>query len=60
MGIEHVDAGWTDSSGQLLIEYENGIRLYYRPDERSEEEYLAAWEQAISETDARCGGGTRL
>jgi hypothetical protein len=43
----HVDAAWTDSSGQLLFEYENGIRLYYRPDGRTEEGYLAAWEQAI-------------
>jgi hypothetical protein len=43
----YVEAAWTDSSGQLLLEYENGIRLYYRPDARTEQAFLADWEQAI-------------
>lgn len=49
LSTERVDAAWTDSSGQLLLQFENGIDLYYDPDARSEETFLADWEQAIFE-----------
>lgn len=49
LSSDQVNAAWTDSSGQVLLEFENGIRLYYRPDGRTEEGFLADWEQAIVE-----------
>ena len=49
LSLERVEAAWTDSSGQLVLEYDNGIRLYYVPDERTEGRYLADWKQSISE-----------
>jgi Family of unknown function (DUF6281) len=49
LSLERVEAAWTDSSGQLVLEYDDGIRLYYVPDERTEDTYVADWKQAISD-----------
>jgi predicted RNase H-like HicB family nuclease len=49
LSLERVEAAWTDSSGQLLLEYDDGVRLYYVPDGRTEDTYVADWTQAISD-----------
>jgi hypothetical protein len=50
--LDAIDRAWSRSDGKVAIDFASGLRLYFTPDSRSNEEYVADAASLPKESDA--------